>query len=298
MSERRGLWFLLTGLVVGIGIGLLIAWVISPVEYVDTTPASLRADFKDDYRYMIASAYMVTGDLGRAQARLTTLADTDPIGALGEQAQRMLAQSSSMDKVQVLANLSEALRAQPTAQATTQLAVASASPASPSDQASLTPEPATPTSTPQQIATSGPGATPILDETPTPLPTPIFTATPRPTRTPTNTPGAPYNLAQQATFCEPSQPALLQIYLVNSAEKPAPGEELVITWFGGEEHIFTGLKPELGRGYADFVMSAGVEYALSVSSGATRVTGLSAPSCTDSSGKAYPGGVRLEFQQP
>ena len=69
-------------------------------------------------------------------------------------------------------------------------------------------------------------------------------------------------------------------------------------WSGGEEHFFTGLKPELGHGYADYRMTAGTEYALSLSAGGTRITGLSAPPCLDASGNPYPGGLHLEFKQP
>lgn len=298
MNGKGGYLFLVTGLVLGIGIGLLVAWGLSPVQYVDTTPASLRTDFKDEYRYMIASAYTASGDLPRAQARLATLGDGDSGKTLGAQAQRMLAENISMDRIRVLANLSEAIQAQPTAEP------ASAVPqtASPTSAEPLAETDTTPTVNPPtesaETATSEPTATSILEDTPAPLPTAIFTATSRPTRTPTPTPGAPFALANQSTFCEPTQPGLLQVYLVDGAFKPVAGAELVITWFGGEEHFFTGLKPDIGNGYADYQMAENTEYALSLSDGGTRVTGLKAPGCTDANGKAYPGGIRLEFKQP
>jgi hypothetical protein len=131
-----------------------------------------------------------------------------------------------------------------------------------------------------------------------PLPTAIFTATPHPTRSPTPTLGAPFALVNQSTFCEPTQPGLLQVFLVDGAFKPVAGVELVITWFGGEDHFFTGLKPDIGNGYADYQMAENTEYALSLSAGGARVTGLKAPACTDQNGKAYPGGIHLEFKQP
>jgi hypothetical protein len=298
VNGKGGYLFLVTGLVLGMGIGLLVAWGLSPVQYVDTTPASLRTDFKDDYRYMIASAYTASGDLSRAQARLATLGDGDSAKTLGAQAQRMLAENISMDRIRVLANLSEAIQAQPTVEPASAVPqTASPTSAEPSSQTDTTPTANPPTES-AETSTPEPTATSILEDTPAPLPTAIFTATSRPTRTPTPTPGAPFALANQSTFCEPTQPGLLQIYLVDGAFKPVAGAELVITWFGGEEHFFTGLKPDIGNGYADYQMAENTEYALSLSDGGTRVTGLKAPACTDSNGKAYSGGIRLEFKQP
>jgi hypothetical protein len=299
MKGKAGYLFLVTGLALGIGIGLLIAWGLAPAQYVDTTPASLRTDFKDDYRYMIASAYTASGDLPRAQARLAALGESDSAKTLGAQAQRMLAENIPMDRIRVLANLSEAIQTQPTASAAPAFPpTASPMPVEASSEAAASPTTKPPTE-PVETATSEPTATSELDDTPAaPLPTAIFTATPHPTRTPTPTPGVPFVLANQSTFCEPTQPGLLQIYLVDEAFKPVAGAELVITWFGGEEHFFTGLKPEIGFGYADYQMAENTEYALSLSGGGTRVTGLKAPPCTDSNGKTYPGGIRLEFKQP
>jgi hypothetical protein len=105
-------------------------------------------------------------------------------------------------------------------------------------------------------------------------------------------------LSNQSSFCDPIQPGLLQITLTNSAGKPAAGVELVITWFGGEEHFFTGLKPEISYGYADYTMTGSVEYALTLASSGTRVTGLLAQTCTNKDGSSYPGSIHLEFKQP
>ena len=298
MNEKRGFLYLITGLALGIGIGLLIAWGIAPVQYVDTTPSTLRLDYKDDYRYMIAAAYTASGDLPRAQARLTTLADADPVKVLGAQAQRMLADNVSMEQIRILANLSEAIQTRITASPVSTIAQpVSPTPLIPLVEASATLATNPPTEL-AETATTEPASSPTLEDTPAPLPTPVFTATQHATLTPTLTPGAPFELINQSTFCEPTQPGLLQVFLVNRSFQPVAGVELVITWFGGEEHFFTGLKPEIGYGYADYKMTENTEYALSLSAGGTRVTGLKAPPCTDQGGKAYPGGIHLEFKQP
>lgn len=301
-----GFLFLFTGLALGIGFGLLIAWVLSPVQFINTSPSSLRLDFKDEYRFMIASAYSANGDLARARARLDTIGDADPIKALGAQAQRLLANNSSMQVVKVLADLSEALQTYQTSTVTpSEISIAT----TPAQLAQITADtsPASTeqvNSTPTELATALAGSPepeetlPNETDTPTPLPAVIPTLPAYPKPTATITPVPAFDLVQQVSLCEPSQPGLLQIYLSNSAGKPVAGVELVITWFGGEEHFFSGLKPEINPGYADYTLSDNVEYDLSISAAGTRVTGLRALTCTDASGGAYPGGIQLEFKQP
>ncbi len=70
-------WYLITGLVLGFLLGLLYAWWVNPVVYSNTEPATLRADFKDNYRLTIAQAYAASGDLDRAESRLALLQDED-----------------------------------------------------------------------------------------------------------------------------------------------------------------------------------------------------------------------------
>lgn len=299
MNDHRGPWFILTGLLIGIGLGIGIAWGIPQAQPVDTSPASLRFDFKDEYRYMIAAAYAVSGDLGRARARLAVLGDDDPLLALGGQAQRMLAQNSSIERVRILANLSEAIQSLPKATPTLESEADSTASASPLDEPTLSPEQSSATPAPEP--TQDPSLPrPAFTATDTPFPTlpPLPSATLRPTRTTTPTPGAPFTLVNQSTACDPAQPGLLQVNLQNALGHPVPGQELVITWFGGEEHFFTGFKNEISPGYADFVLTGEVEYALSLSEGRTRITGLIAPACVGEDGKPYPGTILLEFQQP
>ena len=85
MRDERGYWYLLTGLVIGIVLGLVYAWLISPQQTQDTSPASLQPEFKDQYRAMIAAAYVATGNLPRAEARLALLGDDDVVLALSDQ---------------------------------------------------------------------------------------------------------------------------------------------------------------------------------------------------------------------
>jgi len=277
--------YLLTGLLIGLGLGLLYAWVISPVKYVDTSPASLRADFKDGYRAIIASAYLVSGNIERAQSRLALLGDPDPVQALVNQAQQARSQGDPNNSAYALSMLAEALQQPPTIPPT------------------LTPIP--PTQTPEIIVTPSETGSPTPTSlvmtpirTPSRTPTPILPPTPRPSRTPTPTPGAPFLLVDQQVVCNPAYPeALLQIEVADANGDPVPGMRLTVTWQGGSDTFYTGLKPDLGAGYADFEMTPGLIYSLQLGRGGSTLVGLSTPTCQDEGGE-YWGGLYLYFEQP
>jgi len=90
-----------------IALGLLYAWMIAPVRYINTVPNTLRADFKDQYRVLIAASYSATHDLARAKSRLELLGDANPLQALTGQAQRMLASGQPFDVVRQVAILAD-----------------------------------------------------------------------------------------------------------------------------------------------------------------------------------------------
>lgn len=73
-------WLLfLIAIGIGVAVGLTYGWVINPVEYVDTTPNSLREDYKADYVLMVAEAYAAEKDPALAARRLALLGDTPPV---------------------------------------------------------------------------------------------------------------------------------------------------------------------------------------------------------------------------
>jgi hypothetical protein len=279
---RRFPWLFLFLFLVGAGLGLYYSWVVSPVRYVNTTPDSLRADFKDHLRSAIAAAYTATGNLERARARLVLLHDSSMVEALNAQAQRMLAAGDSSGSVEQVAQLAVDLEAGvPNVQ-----------------QASLTPtlEPTRPLlqDSPQPAA---PSETPIPGQATEP-PGTANSPTPRPTRTRTPRPGAPFELIAQDTLCDAGlQEGLLQVIVTDSRRRQLAGREIVAAWDGGEEHFFTGYKPELGNGYADFIMQAGTQYSVSVAQGGSPVSAVTPPSCTASDGNVTTGQIKLTFQQ-
>jgi len=287
MTIIRFPWAWLLALVAGFGLGLAYAWVISPVKYVDAEPHTLRDDFKDHYRSAIAAAFASNADLERARARLTLLGDPDPSQALTAQAQRMLATGESSEAVQQVAMLAAALQGQATTNPPTSALVTPTSTSKPSDQSIAT----------LTIETETILPTTVIEPPNTPVP--LSTATNRPTWTPTPTLGAPYQLVGQDTICDTElAEGLLQIVVVNASRKQIPGAEIIITWNTGEEHIFTGLKPELGYGYADYLMTPGAIYSVRMADGGTPASELSAPECADTDGNTYQGGLLLTFRQP
>jgi hypothetical protein len=69
---------LLIALACGVAAGLVYGWVIAPVEFIDTTPETLRADFRADYVLMVAESYYVDKDTGLAAHRLAIIGSQTP----------------------------------------------------------------------------------------------------------------------------------------------------------------------------------------------------------------------------
>jgi hypothetical protein len=253
----------IVGILLGLAAGLLYAWRISPLRYTDTAPASLRADFKADYLALVASAYASSGDLQRAQTRLAALPDVDLAANLAALAQQRLGAGFPESEAQALAALAAALGERP--------AAASLAAWTPSPAASAPPPTRAPTRRPQ----------------------------PTPTRGPTATPGAPFRLAEQESFCDPDLPApLIQVEVLDAAGRGVPGISITVVWDSGQDRFYTGLKPELGLGYADFVMASETLYSVHLAGTQASVTDIQTQACTGSDGGDYPGSWYLRFEQP
>jgi tetrahydromethanopterin S-methyltransferase subunit G len=108
-EKKHSAWYLLTGLIIGLILGLVYAWLINPVVYENTEPASLKMEYKDVYRSMIAQVFAATGNFERASRRLDLLDDQDPFFTLGQQAQRALANGSTAE-AQALALLASVIQ--------------------------------------------------------------------------------------------------------------------------------------------------------------------------------------------
>jgi hypothetical protein len=274
--ERRGSWYLLTGAVLGVAMGLFYAWVISPVKYVDAPPYSLRADYRDEYRALVAAAYMYKSDLLRAQDRLKELKDDNPAQSVAMQAQRALAEGQPAAEVRALSLLASAL-------------AQNEIPSAP-NQGTLVPSTANP-DTSQQLNPSPVEVvqTPIPPTLPGSLPTSISSPVP----------GESFELQNSSLVCNPDQPdPLIQVDVQDAAGKPVPGVEFLVMWADGEDNFFTGLQPELGVGYGDFLMTPNVVYSVHPADGGQAANDLIATECVADDGSRYWGSWLLTFIQP
>jgi hypothetical protein len=106
-------------------------------------------------------------------------------------------------------------------------------------------------------------------------------------------------LDSQQLVCNPNLgEALIQVEVFDSAKQPVPGVEVVVNWDGGENHFFTGFKPEISPGYTDFTMTPGVVYTLRLAEGGQIIPGLTPAECESPGGDRYWGAWKLIFVQP
>jgi hypothetical protein len=252
----------LAGIAVGIIAGLVYGWVLQPSRPTQAAPSSLRADFQDEYTALIAAAHAATGDLPRARARLALLPGADDSDFLDGLAQAWLAAGRSDSEARALAGLAAAL-----------------------SQSAATPTPA-PTST-------RPAATSAAVATVAP------TSRPRATPLPTFTPGAPFRLSDRELVCDdPAPQPRLQVVVLDAAGEGVPNVLVRVIWDAGQDQFYTGLKPDLGIGFADFTVEPDTEYTVQLAESDAIATGLQAETCSDPSGETRLGSWRLTFVQP
>lgn len=274
-QERRGPWYLLTGLLIGIGLGLLYAWVLQPVEYINTAPQTLHPAYKDEYRLLIAVAYLGNPDPLRARARLALLGDADPFRALAEQAQRTLAQRGTDQEARALGLLA--------------LAIGQDSPGA---------IPLPKESYPTEVLSATIPPSPQSGETPTET-SPISIETSMPGEDLPSPSNAPFVLLSREVVCDPPLPTpLFQIQALDRFNRPIPGVLVIVTWPGGEERFYTGLKAEKGLGYADFTPQVGVLYTVRLGENGQAVRDLAAAQCPAAGGAPLWGIWLLTFVQP
>jgi hypothetical protein len=82
----RIFWFLVA-IILGLVGGMYYGWILNPVKYVNTTPDSLRYDYKADYALMVAEVYQNEQNLTLAARRLSLIGSEPP----GRQVQRAIA---------------------------------------------------------------------------------------------------------------------------------------------------------------------------------------------------------------
>lgn len=284
-EESRGSWYLLTGLVIGLMIGVIYSRNIQPVSYIDTYPSSLRREDKDRYRSLIASAYLSNGDLVRARARLELLGDKDISRTLTEQAQRILAENGSSSEAQALGMLALALGednfgVDPADDLNNGSSPVNGPPSAVQD----TPVPGQADPSAPQSGTPGPGMDSQSNSDQKPadaIPPELFVLTNK----------------QEICDEQVSEPIIV-IQIKDQAGKPVAGIPITISWQGGEEHFYTGLKPEKGLGYADYTLNSENGYSLYLGETGATLRDIYAVQCRDPKGNSYWGVLSLEYSLP
>lgn len=275
MRENRGYFFLVTGLILGVLLGMGIDRRMPDLPIVRLAPGALLPEYKDQYRVLIASAYLADGDLLRARERLKLLHDEDVYAALANQAQRSLSSGRDPQEAYVLGQLAVALE-KDSSPGSLPTATAAPQAITPTAQALAPPQ-----SSAAPTASGGVSATSVNA-----LPSATFS-------------DAPFVLQDRQWVCTPgSESPLIVVEVETASGEPVPGQEIVVSWDQGEERFFTGLKPEVGKGYADFEMDPGVVYSLRLEAGGQNISDLSVQDCTGASGQSYWGMWRLKFVQP
>jgi len=271
----------LLGLILGLTGGLVYAWLISPVVYVNASPARLSERYKDDYIYLTSQSYALTGDWDTAQERLAELEEESLPQRVAALFERYLREGAPAPAVRNLAVLTQQVGGDSPA-----LSLFGPTPRPPQVTPTATPAGSTPTAT----LLPTPSLTPIPTRTPQP------TLTPSPTPVPTATPRPAYRLLSQERVCEPDEPApRIEVEVVDAVLDPLPGVEVIISWEGGRDRFYTGFRSDQGPGYGDFTMTPGLSYAVTLAEGSPTISGLRVEPCGEDTG-GLPGGWRLSFQ--
>jgi hypothetical protein len=278
MEQNRGNWYILTALILGLVMGLVYSWVIAPVSQVDTHPNLLRDDYKDIYRSLISRAYRANNNLPRAEARLELIGDKEPALALAAQAQRFLAESGDNEMALILANLSAALQS-------ANKPVPSAAPPS------STPAPDSANGNSSSNPGNGQGEG---RSTATPATEILVSPTPSPTDSP------PFILQVSYPICDPTLgESLIQITATDGSGKGIPGVTLEISLGTDPKEVFyTGLKPELGLGYADYSAEPGLTYQVEIPESGLVVGDIEVPTCQTEAGDSYWGSWEIYITHP
>jgi hypothetical protein len=101
----------------------------------------------------------------------------------------------------------------------------------------------------------------------------------------------PYRVVERQQVCDgPEWAGVLQIYVQDVEGRGLPNVEAQVSWEGGWNRFFTGLKPEIDPGYADFRMSPGQVYDVVI--WGTQVGDISTEGCP-----SEPAGWRLVFRR-
>ena len=149
----------IVGLVLGLAGGLVYAWIISPLEYINTYPPYMNSAYRKDWIRMTAMAYGLEGNLDRTHLRLSGLPEEEVDNVLLETLEDAVASDYEIEALKPLAKLAALYGVDsPVVKVYTQQEVVlSAKPlATHSPTPTVIPPTAAPTQTPQPTPTPDP----------------------------------------------------------------------------------------------------------------------------------------------
>lgn len=255
-SASRGLVYAVAALIfllAGIGIGLFYTWEISPVVEQNTRPDQLRAEDRLNFIIAIALDYAYQRDLDRTY-RL--LGEVDPNADPFQLAADSACELKNSGRVRTSADIEVAryliaiAQVQPGTSFSCDLSVFATS---------LPPTLVTVPISPTQPPTPIPAAT----KTPTPEFSVGTTPTVAGATSPTTSTSSDFEFSSASPVCNPENSGVIEVYVQDNGEG-VPGVQVSVQWntSGGilRQLFYTGLKPERGEGFADFLMEPGLSY--------------------------------------
>ncbi len=105
----RVFFSIVLGIIAGAISGLLIGWVLFPTEYINSPMVDLGTRYKEDYVLMIASGYLVDGDVNGAIERLRVLGVENVPAYIQELTERYITNSRDVNDIRRLVALAEGL---------------------------------------------------------------------------------------------------------------------------------------------------------------------------------------------
>jgi hypothetical protein len=240
-------------LTIGIGLGLTYTWMIDPVIEQNTRPDQLNPQAKHDYVVAVALDYAETGNLERAYRLLIQIEpEQDPFQLAADTLCELTRTGQVQSSTDIIAmrQLIALFQPQGNVEVNCEIGVYATAP----PPLAITPTPS---------FTPSPTIRPVDSKTPTPggvTPTAVtFNASPTPSFSRRD-----FQVVAITPVCARNQSGQLQVFVRDRNGIPIPGVEVAVSWTDErglrEESFFTGLKPEVNDGYADFIMTPGETY--------------------------------------
>jgi hypothetical protein len=271
--QEWGWWIggFLFGFVIGLAMSLTYGWVLDP-RPASIGPANLAPAGQDMYIRLVALAFFHDRNMERAMSRIAKLENPNFQNQIITLTERYIQENQDIRDIRALVTLADTLgpiSGEMLAFLSTPTPLPTAIPTSTPTNTPVPPMPTatdtpTPTNTRPPTPTRAATATPTEEATPTITSTPTVTSTSTltltPSQTPTPGPGSPYGVATSMVACDSANGGLLKIYIRDRLGVGVTGVEIQVSWPGGRDTLFTGFKPEIDPGYADFQMEADKRY--------------------------------------